>query len=142
MIRTDGIDLLRLPQLLYEAMLLHLEALYPEEGCGLLAGHWHDETATTLYAIPNQSRSPTQYLMDPRLQLSAFLEIEQANLALLAIYHSHPQGPETPSLTDLAQAYYPDLIQLVVSLADPAQPTVRAFWLNPADFREIIVIVE
>jgi [CysO sulfur-carrier protein]-S-L-cysteine hydrolase len=138
----DGVNLLRLPQPLYEAMLLHLESLYPEEGCGLLAGHWHNETATTLYAIPNQLSSSTQYVMDPQWQLKAFLEIERDSLSLLAIYHSHPQGPETPSLADLAQAYYPDLVQLIVSLADRPQPSARAFWLTQTEFKEIVLVIE
>jgi [CysO sulfur-carrier protein]-S-L-cysteine hydrolase len=138
----DNINQLHLSRSLYEAMLLHVDTLYPQEGCGLLAGHWYDGIATVLYAIPNQTQSPTQYLMDPEWQLNAFLEIEQANMALLAIYHSHPHGPETPSITDLTQAYYPDSLQLIISLADRAQPSIRAFWLTPTDFKEMTLVIE
>jgi [CysO sulfur-carrier protein]-S-L-cysteine hydrolase len=133
---------LRLERAVYEAMLCHLEAVYPQEGCGLLAGHWSDRTATALYAIVNQATNPqTQFLMLPSQQIAAFLEIEAAGMDLLAIYHSHPHGPATPSAADMVQAYYPDVLQLVVSLA-PRQPSLRAFWLTQTAFSEIEVIVE
>ncbi|MFO7538813.1 MAG: M67 family metallopeptidase [Chloroflexota bacterium] len=144
---TASFSLLQMAQPLYEAMLLHLQALYPEEGCGLLAGqgHYvqaHKRTATTLYAIPNQARSASRYLMEPHWQLTAFLEAERKGLALLAIYHCHPHGPDTPSSTDMAQAYYPDLVQVVVSLANKIQPSVRAFRLTPTNYKEIMLVIE
>jgi [CysO sulfur-carrier protein]-S-L-cysteine hydrolase len=135
-------DHLRLKRPVYEAMLCHLEAVYPQEGCGLLAGYWSERMATVLYAIANRAANPqTQFLMLPSQQIAAFLEIDAAEMDLLAIYHSHPHGPATPSAADMAQAYYPDVLQLVVSLAPP-QPSLRAFWLTPTAFSEIAVIVE
>jgi [CysO sulfur-carrier protein]-S-L-cysteine hydrolase len=136
-------DYLRLRQPIYRAILYHLEAVYPQEGCGLLAGHWHDKTATSLYVVENQAPHPqTQFLMSPLSQVTAFLEIEAAGMDLLAIYHSHPKGPGIPSAADMAQAYYPDVIQVVVSLANRTQPALRAFWLTNTCFSEIRLIVE
>ena len=125
----------------YLALVQHLNAVYPYEGCGLLAGSWSETTAVSLYAIENIASNPRrQFLMSPQSQLAAFLEIEAAGLDLLAIYHSHPHGPETPSATDMAQAYYPELIQVIVSLASP-DPVLRAFWLTPTQYREIQLLV-
>jgi proteasome lid subunit RPN8/RPN11 len=123
-------------------MLAHLLAVYPEEGCGLLAGYSSDGVATAVYPIENIASTPqTRFLMAPQSQLDAFLDIETAELDLLAIYHSHPHGPDTPSATDMAQAYYPDLTQIIVSLAQ-TRPGARAFRVTQTDFHEIVLLVE
>jgi proteasome lid subunit RPN8/RPN11 len=75
--------------------------------------------------------------MEPAPQVRAIVDIEAAGLEFLAIYHSHPDGPARPSLTDLVQAYYPEQAYIIVSLADPAQPVVRAFLLADGRAREI-----
>lgn len=116
-------------------MLEQLQAAYPLEACGLLAGP--DDMATRLYAINNILQSPTAYEMDPRQQVKALLEIEALGQVLLAIYHSHPQGPQTPSATDVARAYYPEAIQIIVSLEEPAWPVVRAFTVIDSRVDEI-----
>jgi len=57
------------------------------------------------------------------------LAMEAEGLELIAIYHSHPDGPARPSATDVANAYYPDTVQLIISLADRARPSVRTFTI-------------
>ena len=64
-----------------------------------------------------------------RLSGGALLEIESSRWALGAIYHSHPSGPARPSPTDLAEAYYPDALAVIVSLAG-AIPRTGAFALD------------
>lgn len=133
---------LRIKRPIYQALLDHLLALAPHEGCGLLAGHWATQTVTTLYVIENQADQPTiQFLMNPQMQLDAFVELETAVLDLLAIYHSHPQGPDHPSATDMAHTHYPQVIQIIVSLTPP-QPKLRAFWVTKFDFSEIALRIE
>ncbi len=109
-------------------MLNHLQACYPLEGCGLLAG---DEagTVTAVYPIDNILQSPTAYEMDPQQQIQVMLTLEAADWQMLAIYHSHPQGPEQPSTTDIAQAYYPEALHIIVSLREQTVPVVRAFQI-------------
>jgi len=109
-------------------MLDHLQACYPLEGCGLLAG---DEmgTVTAVYPIDNVRQSPTAYEMDPQQQIEAMLALEAAGWQMLAIYHSHPLGPEHPSATDIALAYYPEALHVIVSLREQNAPGVRAFQI-------------
>jgi proteasome lid subunit RPN8/RPN11 len=85
----------------------------PEEACGVLAGRGRDVLA--IIPITNQLHSPVRYLMEPHEQLKAFQLIEAQGWELLAIYHSHPQGPEGPSPTDIAEAYYPEAVYLIWS---------------------------
>jgi len=113
---------------LLNQMLDHLQTCYPLEGCGLLAG---DEAGlvTAVYPIDNILRSPTAYEMDPRQQIEAMLALEAAGWQMLAIYHSHPQGPELPSSTDIALAYYPEAVNIIVSLREQNAPVVRVFQI-------------
>jgi proteasome lid subunit RPN8/RPN11 len=67
--------------------------------------------------------------MDPVQQIKAMLAMEAEGLELIAIYHSHPDGPARPSPTDVALAYYPDTVQLIISLSDRARPSVRGFTI-------------
>ena len=59
--------------------------------------------------------------------LALQVQFEDQGLALWGIYHSHPEGPETPSETDVKLAYYPDAVYVIVSLAEPEIPVVRGF---------------
>jgi proteasome lid subunit RPN8/RPN11 len=54
------------------------------------------------------------------------MEFEEQGLELVAIYHSHPAGPEEPSATDVAHALYPEAAAIICSLSGP-QPRLRAF---------------
>lgn len=132
MIRELGI-----PQAKCEEMLRHLQDAYPLEACGILAGR--DGRVRRVYAVDNLLRSPVAFEMEPQQQLHAMLHLEEAGLEMLAIYHSHPKGPQTPSPTDIAQAYYPDVAHVIVSLADRRHPSIRAFTIREGAFDEIVL---
>jgi proteasome lid subunit RPN8/RPN11 len=87
--------------------------------------------------VENALNSPVAYEMDPLQQLEAMLDIENNGLDLMAAYHSHPQGPSRPSPTDLAQAYYPDLPQIIISLQVRSEPSARAFLLASDSYQEL-----
>ena len=112
---------------LLDEMLAHVAGLWPEEACGLVGGR--DGRAVRLYPVENTRHSPVAFEMDPLQQIKAMLAMEAEGLDLIAIYLSHPDGPARPSATDVANAYYPDAVQLIISLADRARPSVRAFTI-------------
>lgn len=93
------------------------EAHSPEEACGLLAGEIIGDRydARLVLPITNMLHSRVRYQLDPQEQLNAFNYIEEQHLELVGIYHSHPNGPDTPSPTDIAEAYYPEAVQLIWS---------------------------
>jgi len=129
-----------LQQPTYEQMLAQVQAAYPLEACGLLAGQ--GERAAQLYPIDNILRSPTAFEMDPLQQVEAMLQIEAQGLELVAIYHSHPHGPQKPSSTDVARAYYPETVQLIISLQEHRRPVTRAFTIVDGRVREIPFLIE
>jgi len=116
-------------------MLAHVRAAYPREGCGLLAGR--DGEICRWFPGTNVHPEPlVRYRMDDRELLTAFREMERNGWDLLAIFHSHPQGPAYPSPTDIAQAYYPGSLYLICSLARPEAPELRGFWIVDGQVRE------
>jgi proteasome lid subunit RPN8/RPN11 len=106
----------------------HAREEAPREACGILAGR--DGRVFRLYRARNADPSPTSYRLEPKQQYRIFKDIEDRGLELVAIYHSHPSSPPTPSDKDIKQAYYPEASYLVVSLTDPLEPQVRAFRIT------------
>jgi [CysO sulfur-carrier protein]-S-L-cysteine hydrolase len=107
-----------------EAVTRHARQAYPNEGCGLLAGRG---VASRFIPMANISGEPARYEMDPAELIAAFRAIREAGEELVAIYHSHPHGPESPSRSDIERAYYPDAAHLIVSLSDRESPRTAAF---------------
>jgi len=121
------------------ALISHAEEVAPNECCGLLAGR--DGRVERIYRGTNIDHSPYTYLMDPREQLAAFKDMEAAGLDLMGIYHSHTRTPAYPSRTDVAKAYYPDALYVIVSLARRDAPDIRAFRLVDGQILEEGVII-
>lgn len=121
------------------ALIAHAREQVPHECCGLLAGR--NGRVERVFRGTNVDRSPYTYLMDPREQLAAFKAMEAEGLDLLAIYHSHTHTPAYPSKTDVANAYYPDALHLIVSLVDRDAPVLRAFRIVDGQITEEDVIV-
>lgn len=89
----------------------HVTECLPEEACGLLGGQ--GGRAEIVLPVENVLHSPSRFRMEPSEQIRAMTEIEQRGLELMAIYHSHPSGPEVLSATDLAELAYPEAIYLL-----------------------------
>jgi proteasome lid subunit RPN8/RPN11 len=117
----------------WQEMLLHVEHSAPWESCGLLAGK-NDRVEKVLF-IQNQAQSPVRFVMDPYEQLKAFDWIESNNLELLGIFHSHPAGPETASVTDIAEAAY-EVVYLIWSRYQNRWQ-VRSFWIENGSATEV-----
>ena len=83
----------------------HVSRRAPLEACGLLAGK--NNRVEIRLGIRNAERVRCASGWSRRAQWRAFQRIEAAGLDLLGIYHSHPNGPDHPSPTDIAEALYP-----------------------------------
>lgn len=93
----------------------HVSGDAPLEACGLIAGHIDRDRyqGLAIFPIANVLYSSTRYRMDAYQQLRAFRQIEGLGWELVGIYHSHPRGPDRPSATDIAEAYYPECVYLI-----------------------------
>jgi len=112
---------------LLEQVVAHARSLYPMESCGLLAGNGN--SATRFIPITNSLGSATAYEMNPAELVSAFRSMRESGETLVAIYHSHPHGPASPSSLDIRQSHYPEAAHLIVSLATLESPAVPGFSL-------------
>jgi proteasome lid subunit RPN8/RPN11 len=77
--------------------------------------------------------------MDAYEQLRAFEWIDSNGLDLLGIFHSHPAGPETVSVTDIAEAAY-EVIHVICSKRDGAWQ-IRGFWIENGQSFEIPLLL-
>ncbi len=122
-----------------KALITHAQEEAPNECCGLLAGR--NGRVERVYPGTNVDHSPYTYLMDPKEQLAAFKDMEAAGLDLVGIYHSHTHTAAYPSRTDVAKAFYPDALYVIVSLAKRDAPDIRAFRVADGQIHEESVIV-
>jgi proteasome lid subunit RPN8/RPN11 len=77
----------------------------------------------------NKLASPLRYELHPSDLYEILDGIEEAGLALGAIYHSHTRSAPEPSETDINLALYPDPLYVIVGLkAD--DPDVRAWVIR------------
>jgi proteasome lid subunit RPN8/RPN11 len=133
---------LLIPIHLWNAMLEHVEGETPIEACGILGGKQSgvDLIACMSFPARNELNSPFRYRMDACDQLEAFNQLEDKGLDLAAIYHSHPQGPVSPSITDIQQAYYPDTVYLIWAF-DEKKWDCRGYTIRAEFVQEIPVII-
>ena len=114
-----------IPKPIYDEMLSHAHAEYPNECCGLLVGK--EDQVTKLYRMTNSHHSPVSYFMDPREQFNVFKAMRADGTELLSIYHSHPHTAAYPSNTDVSLAYYPETYYLIISLEKRGHPVLNAY---------------
>ncbi len=126
----------RLPEAIRAALVEHARREDPNEACGIVIGSAAAaEGGQALRFAPtrNAAASPYRYEIDSMDLLRLTLDADDADEAFWAIVHSHVRSPARPSPTDLGQAFYPDALYVLVSLAeseaDPVtgQPGVRAW---------------
>jgi proteasome lid subunit RPN8/RPN11 len=112
-------------------MVAHVLSEPTLEMCGLLAGL--AGVVDRVWPVPNALQSPVAYRMDGPEFAEAMIGCD---FEPLGIFHSHPAGPPVPSLTDVAEAAYPESIYVVISL-QTAPPSVRGFTIVDSQVREV-----
>ena len=133
-------SMLILPAGLATAIIDHARNGLPDEVCGLVAGR--DGVATAVYPGRNISPTPADTYELDHDTLARVFDFEDAGLELVAIYHSHPHGPDRPSPTDIASAAYPDSVHLIVSLVAPDEPKLMGFRINCGNTQRIKTKIE
>ncbi|HWE09273.1 MAG TPA: M67 family metallopeptidase [Solirubrobacteraceae bacterium] len=124
---------MRISRQLYDEMVAHARAAAPNECCGMIATR--DGDAVTLYRAENAAASPLRYEIDGAEQYRIQMAIDDADLDLGAIYHSHTRSAPYPSQTDINLAFYPDAVYVIVGLAGD-EPDVRAFQIRDGQVTE------
>lgn len=143
----DAQGSVRIRAAVLQEIVAHAREHAPDECCGLLvgpaalvepssAGGVLDEAVRTT----NVERGPTRYQIDPREHLALQKRLRGTGRAVAGAYHSHPHSSAVPSLSDLAEAFYPELVYVIVSLADPDRPEVRGWRIADAVAVEVVLV--
>jgi len=133
--------MIRIPREIHDGMIAHAKGGFPLEVCGILGGT--DGTVSAMYRMTNTDASNEHFMMDPKEQFSVVKDLRAKGLAMLAIYHSHPETPARPSEEDIKLALTPDVSYLIISLADADIPVIKSYKISSGDVRgepvEVIV---
>ena len=116
-----------------------VSAKAPEEACGIVAGkgnHSH-----LVVPVTNMLHSEFRFRMDPEEELRAFLLVEDKGLEILAIYHSHPQGINKPSATDLEEVTFLGIIYLIWYMQDNKWECRGYLMKSQIEYDEVPVII-
>lgn len=112
------------------------ECAYPCECCGLLIGRrsalgWLRVSAVAASANVDP-RPRDRYEVDPALRLRLMRRLRDGDEAIVGHYHSHPDAPAVPSAHDIAMAFEPQLIWLIVSVDRGRAGPLAAFRCEAA----------
>ena len=131
---------MRIARDLYDQMIEHALQEAPNECCGMVAAR--DGEAVQVHRAINAAASPLRYEIDGAEQYRIQMEIDDADLELGAIYHSHTRTDPYPSQTDINLAFYPDAVYLIVGVADPREPQLRGYTIRDGRVSEAELVVE
>jgi proteasome lid subunit RPN8/RPN11 len=117
------------------AIRAHGESGYPEEICGFLLGTVRDGTnvVTAIERVDNEqdTNRERRYLIPPDAFRAAQRTASEQGLAIVGIYHSHPDHPAQPSETDLKQATFSGYTYAIVSVENGTARDLTAWQLAP-----------
>ncbi|MDY7227948.1 Mov34/MPN/PAD-1 family protein [Hyalangium rubrum] len=150
------VPLNRLPEDL-SGVVRHLEAMYPQEGCGVIlragpSGPWRVRPLRNAYdryhaadpvRFPHTSR--TAYHFELQEWLAVNEEADALGEQVACVFHSHVNGFAGFSAEDRAQAapaglpVLPGVSYLVVAVLEGRATEAQLFWWQDGDFRDHLV---
>jgi len=100
---------LHLPTALRRDLASLVEASYPFEACGVMVGRAEAEKVIVEGIFHarnlNVERARDRFLLDPKDFMAADRAAREKGLDIVGIWHSHPDHPARPSITDLEAAW-------------------------------------
>ena len=120
--------MIQIPQSIHDDMIAHAREGFPLEVCGILGGN--GESVSAVYRMTNTDASNEHFMMEPREQFAVIKDLRAKGLAMLAVYHSHPETPARPSQEDIKLALTPDVSYVIISLADAAAPDIKSYKIS------------
>ena len=126
---------MQLPPDLRAQIVAHAVRDAPAECCGVIAVA--DGAGVAVHELENLAHSPLRFEVDGLALHHLLTEIEDAGLALGAIYHSHTRSAPYPSQTDINfAAGWPGVEWVIVGTAGQA-PELRSYLIDGADVSEV-----
>ncbi|NMG75167.1 M67 family metallopeptidase [Aromatoleum diolicum] len=130
---------LRLPAELRDMIVTTAQAGYPDEVCGLLLGRQDAEGVTVCALHPARNihpeRTADRFLIEPQDYLDAEASAAAHRLQVVGVWHSHPDHPPRPSVTDREFAW-PGWSYPIVSINRGIAVGLRSWRLDGDVFSE------
>ncbi|TME63597.1 MAG: M67 family metallopeptidase [Chloroflexi bacterium] len=119
--------IVRIPGNMYQKMVAHVAAAYPNEACGLLASK--DGQVVKNYPTANVAEHPDDFSeIDPEVLLHISFDIDEYDGEMFSYYHSHPKSEAYPSPRDIEWAKRNKLYYIIFShRLYPQTPYARVF---------------
>jgi len=134
---------LRLTETQYATIIGNCYDGLPDEACGLLIGPHganHEPTGVVSQARPcrNADASAITYTIDGKDFLAASRAAEALGHEIIGVWHSHTRTDGYPSPTDVAKAFDPAALYVIVSMRDGV-PMLRAYRIRNETIAEVAV---
>lgn len=124
----------------HDALVDEAQLASPDECCGLL-GSRDDGRIVAVMPVTNRAADPaTRFELDPAEIITARASAQRDGLEVAGFYHSHPRTSPEPSSYDVANAWYPESVYVVIGL-NPRR-VVRAFRIVNGRVDELEIEVE
>jgi proteasome lid subunit RPN8/RPN11 len=131
---------MRIARELYDDLIAQARAEAPNECCGIVSTR--DDQAVQVYAATNKFASPLRFEIEESDLIRIWNEIDDADLDVGILYHSHTRTAPEPSQTDINGAeQWPGVVWVIVGLAND-EPEVRAWSIAGGQVSETELIVE
>ena len=134
-----------IPQSILDRIHAHGEGAYPEEGAGLMLGKiiGQDHQVSEILPLENVREAGARYdryQLSPGDYLMGEEEADRLGLAMLGVFHSHPDHPNRPSEFDRQWAW-PNFSYLITSVVKGKAVESRSWRLTEdrASFSEEIL---
>jgi len=133
MVTGDEQFVVRILRAMYDEMVAHVVAGYPNETCGLLASK--DGRVVKNYPTANAAEHPDDFSeISPEDLLRIAYDIDEYDGEMYSYYHSHPKSEAYPSPRDIEWAKRNQLYYIIFShRLYPELPYARVFLIHDDD---------
>jgi [CysO sulfur-carrier protein]-S-L-cysteine hydrolase len=132
---------MRIGRELYDQIVAHARAEAPNECCGVVATNGGG-SALQVFPATNKFASPLRFEIDEHDLIRIWRAIDEQDLELGAIYHSHTRTAPEPSQTDInGAAQWPGALWVIVGLA-AEEPDVRTWAIEDGRVTQVELVVE
>jgi proteasome lid subunit RPN8/RPN11 len=133
--------MLTISRALYDKIVAHARADYPDEACGMITGPAGSDRPERFIAMLNAARSPTFYEFDSTELIRVWREMEDRDEEPVVIYHSHTATEAYPSRTDIDLAAVPEAHYVLVAAWDENAIEFRSYRIADGEVTEEPVTV-
>ena len=133
---------MRIARSMLDEIVAQARAEAPNECCGIVGSR--DGQAVRLFKARNARASPLAYDIDGRDLQRIYDAIDEDDLEVGIIYHSHTRSDPVPSQTDinLASPFLPDAVYLIVGVKHAERDDLRAWRIRDGQYSEAALEVD